>query len=372
MSGAAPAPEAAPAQAGAAGTAAPAGETGAAGGATAAAGAAPQAGAAPATGPAEGAAGAPNLLEEFAERSGATILPYSESTPETLTEQLTGFPTLAFPGHLGKVGRRFTVPFSLTNPGSQERRLTLDSLVSGRARLLVRPAQCVLPPGGTVELAAEVRLPLGLMPGEQVLPVRLGFAEPDVRVSPLEGELSFTFAPAGGLSPLAVYILIAAAALVAAVAVILVLLLLRNQARDRGFARFFAAGAGGQRPIMLKVADQNPYIGSRNIHVVPRGRSMSVGGGGSAFLVYYLPMPRRIGVIRNDGKQYTFIPRRPECFVSLDKPLVGCLDREIVAVSSRGQQVRLVFQEYVSPLERINSLMRSVKRVRAQSASSTS
>jgi hypothetical protein len=32
----------------------------------------------------------------------------------------------------------------------------------------------------------------------------------------------------------------------------------------------------------------------------------------------------------------------------------------------------LVFHEYVSPLEKINSLMRSVQRARAQSASKTS
>jgi hypothetical protein len=310
------------------------------------------------------------LLEAFAESSGATVLPYSESTPETLTAQLTGFPTLAFPPHLGKVGRRFAVPFALASSGPQEWRLTLDSLTSGRARLLVRPAQVVVPPGRTVELPAEVRLPLGLMPGEHTLAVRLAFAESDVRVSPLEGEISFTFAPVGGLSPLLLYILIGAAALVAAIIVILVLLLLRNRARDRGFARIFAAGAGGQRPIMLKVADQNPYIGTRNIHVVAPGRSLSVGGNGSAFLIYYLPMPRRIGSIRNDGRQYTFIPNRPDSFASLDRPLPDCLNREIVALTSRGQPVRLLFQEYVSPLEQINTLMRSVRKARDQSASS--
>ena len=314
-----------------------------------------------------------NLLEEFAARSGSTLLPYSESTPETLTEQLTGFPTLTFPGHLGKVGRRFTVPFTVTNLGPAERRLTLSHLTSGRARLLLRSAVCIVPPGRTVVLEAPIRLPSGFLPGEHVLPVRLAFAEAEVRVSPLAGELSFDYSAAKGISPVVTYILIAGGALLLLVAAVLVLLsLLRNRARDRGFERFFAAGRGGMRPLVLRVVDQNPYIGTRNIHVVPPGRSKSVGGDGSAFLIYYLPMPRRIGCVRNDGKQYIFIPRKPQYFASLDKPLAGCLNREIVALTRRGQRVRLVFQEYVSPLERINSLMRSVRRVRAQNASRAS
>jgi len=316
---------------------------------------------------------APNLLEEFAKRSGSTILPYSESTPETLTEQLTGFPTLSFPGHLGSVGRRFTVPFTVHNPGQTERRLTLVRLFSGRARLLLRPAVCIVPPGQSAVLEAAVRLPRGLLPGELVLPVSLQFAEAEVRVSPLAGDLLLTYVAAGRLSPILLYLLIAAGALaVLAAAVIALLAVLRNRARDRGFQRIFSLARSGRRPIVLRVLEQNPYIGTRNIREVAPGRSKSVGGDGSVFLIYYLPMPRRIGVIRNDGGRYTFIPCKPQYFAALDKPLADCLDREIVALTRRGQRVRLVFHEYVSPLEKINSLMRSVQRARAQSASKTS
>ena len=312
------------------------------------------------------------MLQEFAERSGSTILPYSESTPETLTGQLTGFPTLSFPGHLGNVGNRFTVPFTIQNPARTERRLTLVRITSGRARLLLRPAVCVVPPGQSAVLKAAVRLPRGLLPGELILPVSLQFAEPDVRVSPLTGELSFNYVPAAGLSPLLLYLLIAAGALIVLAAVVALLAVARNRARDRSFRRFFSQARSGRRPIVLRVLEQNPYIGTRNIHEVAPGRAKSVGGDGSAFLIYYLPVPRRIGVLRNEGGRYTFVPRKPQYFAGLDKPLVNCLDQEIVALTTRGQRVRLVFHEYVSPLEKINSLMRSVQRARAQSPSKTS
>ena len=280
---------------------------------------------------------------------------------------------MSFPGHLGNVGRRFSVPFTIRNPGQTERRLTLVRLDSGRARLLLRPAVAVVPPGQSAVLEAAVRLPPGLLPGELVLPVNLQFAESEVRISPLTGELSFNYVSGGAISPVLLYLLIAAGALLVLVAAVIGLLALaRNRARDRGYQRVFAQGRAGHRPVILKVIDQNPYIGTRNIHPVPPGSSKSVGGDGSTFLIYYLPVPRRIGSIRNDGKQYVFIPRRPQYFATLDKPLPDCLGREIVALTKRGQRVRLVFQEYVSPLEKINSLMLSVRRVRAQSASKTS
>ena len=72
-------------------------------------------------------------------------------------------------------------------------------------------------------------------------------------------------------------------------------------------------------------------------------------------------MPKRIGLIANDGKQYTFIPKREEYFPDLREPLPDCLNREIRALSRRGHQVTFLFQEYISPVEEINNLLRSVK-----------
>lgn len=112
----------------------------------------------------------------------------------------------------------------------------------------------------------------------------------------------------------------------------------------------------------MKVESQNPNIGVRNIHRVPPGRKLSVGGDGSSFLIYYLPMPRRIGDVGNDGKRYRFIPKKLEYFPDLEKPLVDCLDKPIRAVSQRGREVVFRFSEYISPLEELNRLMRSVPK----------
>lgn len=321
---------------------------------------------APAAGP---AAPADDLLSVIAGDSGGEIVPYGEGSPEALTERLTGFPTLQFPGHLGRIGRRFEAPFSVTNPNSRALSLTLLQVNSGRARLLSHPVLMEIPGGQTLEFQVPLRLPPFLVGGEQELPVSLSFAEEHLRVSPQEGVLAFDYAAPRGLGPVPFYVLYVLIAAALGFLVFLLTRLLRNRARDVSFRRFYGyGGSPGLRPLVMKVLDQNPYIGTRNIHSVPPGRSRSVGGDGSAFLIYYLPMPKRIGDIRNDGKQYVFVPRRRERFVSLDKPLAGCLNVVIEALSLRDQVVRFVFQEYVPPAEAINRLMLSVRKVRDQSA----
>jgi hypothetical protein len=187
----------------------------------------------------------------------------------------------------------------------------------------------------------------------------------------LEGTLAFEYAPLIGWRearlPLP-YLLYALAALILVGAVVLLVFVIRHRMQDAAFDRLFAGVAETRRrrrsirPLILKVDTQNPNIGTRNIHPVPPGARRSVGGDGSTFLIYYIPMPRRIGEIRNDGKRYIFVPKRPEHFPDLSKPLVDCLEKPIRAVSSRGREVIFHFHEYVSPLEQLNRLMRSVPK----------
>ncbi len=336
----------------------------------------PAAGAAP-EGKAPGAAAPPSsqepaqpesgqdLLRAFADRVGATVLPYSQTTPQELTGQLTGFLTLRFPDPLGKVGRRFTAVFTLSNPGSKEAELSLVAMRSGRMNLLARASTRRIPAGQTVELPAEVRLPLAMSSGDYRLPVSVEFRDEGLRISPLEGTLAFTLAGpvVFGVIPLYLLLIVLAAALI--ILAVVLTLALRNRLRDRTFARVFGPGRGKARPLVLKVLRQNPNIGTRNIHEVPPKSSRSVGGDGSVFLIYFMPVPRKIGYIRNDGRQYIFVPKKLEYFTELKKPLEDCLNREIQAVSLHGHEVRFLFQEYVSPLEEINRLLRSVKSAAA-------
>jgi hypothetical protein len=205
------------------------------------------------------------------------------------------------------------------------------------------------------------------------LSITLDFAEPEVRLSPLQGVLTFEYVPRIRWRLLwdkihLTYLLYALAALVLIGVIVLLIFVIRHRMQDAAFDRLFAGVAETRRrrkslrPLIMKVDTQNPNIGTRNIHPVPPGSKRSVGGDGSTFLIYYIPVPRRIGDIRNNGKQYRFIPRKPEYFPDLSKPLVDCLEKPIRAVSTRGREITFHFHEYVSPLESLNRLMRSVPK----------
>jgi len=318
-----------------------------------------------------GEPGAQDLLEELAEGLSTEVVEMEEpasSASGMLSGRLTGFATLSFPGDLGAVSRRVQVPFAVTSFSDQPLDLTLAAVTYGERNLLAAPARVRVSPQASGQLDASLRLPPGLSPGPQRLPVVLSFSDPEVRISPLRGELLFTYLPSaargswlrGFLSAYWLYVVIAA---VVAALVVFLVLFLRNRMADASFAGFYAPSGRGRkrgRPIIMRVREQNSQIGSRNIHRVPAKSSLSVGGDGSAFLIYFVPMPRRIGVLKNDGKGFVFVPIRTEFFVDLTGPLPDCLGKEIRALSLRGYPVAFSFHEYVSPLEEINRLMRSI------------
>ena len=113
--------------------------------------------------------------------------------------------------------------------------------------------------------------------------------------------------------------------------------------------------------IEMRVSLQNPQIGFRNVHRIPEGAGRSIGGGFSSYLVFLVRLPSSIAEIRNQGGKYVFTPLRAEMFPGISGPIENCLDVEIPFVDSRGRQMTLQFREWVSPLEEINRIMRSVR-----------
>jgi Mg-chelatase subunit ChlD len=323
-----------------------------------------------------------DLLDQLSQQLETEVLEYEDVEKEELTDQLTGFSTLDFPSPLGRVRRRLSAVFLIHNHSSELQRYTLSGVDSSAGEMLRRSVSITVGPDQTGSLKVPLRLPAAIGAGRQNLGVSLQFDDPQLHISPLQGTLSFEYVPRiggfpekGQLSatrqpgqlPL-LYLLIALAALILIGVIILLVFVIRHRLQDAAFDRLFAGVAETRRrrrslrPLIMKVDNQNPNIGTRNIHPVPPGARRSVGGDGSTFLIFYIPMPRRIGEIRNDGKQYRFVPKKADFFPDLSKPLVNCLDKPIRAVSSRGREVVFHFHEYVSPLEALNRLMRSVPK----------
>jgi len=120
-------------------------------------------------------------------------------------------------------------------------------------------------------------------------------------------------------------------------------------------------GPDGEPPIEMRVQGQNPLIGRRNIHVIRDGSRKTVGGDGSDFLLFLNPFPPRIAEIRLRGGRYSFTPRRPQYFPEQAATLEDCLGKPIKAENKDGRSVTLRFRIYISPLERVNRILRQTE-----------
>jgi hypothetical protein len=304
-------------------------------------------------------------LEEFAAELGAEVHIYDQEEKETLSARLTGIPTVTFPQPLGEVGRRFRARFMVSNPGRNDLSFRVVGLEGESGNLLVRNVRVSAGPNQSAEFYLLLRLPADFPAGDHSLLLELLTADPPTRLSPSRGEVSFRYPGSGTVSLLWLFIILGALVLIV-LARLLILLIRKLQ--ELSFAGVFSAtavadarSAAARRPLIMRVIMQNSRIGSRNIHRVPRGATRSVGGDGSHFLIYYLPMPRRIGDVKNVDDSYSFIPRKVEYFPQLKGPLSDCLGRRIEVLSKHGHTVTFYFEKYISPLEEINELMRSIK-----------
>jgi hypothetical protein len=117
----------------------------------------------------------------------------------------------------------------------------------------------------------------------------------------------------------------------------------------------------GTLRVELRVRNQNPFIGSRNIKTLHSGGHKTIGGKSSDFLVFLLPVPKRIADIHYDGQNITIVPVRPAYFPDYQGPIAASMGEEIRIVNDRGNELFLCFERYVSPLEKLNKLLHCIE-----------
>ena len=71
-------------------------------------------------------------------------------------------------------------------------------------------------------------------------------------------------------------------------------------------------------------------------------------------------MPASIAEIRNQEGKYVFTPLEGGDVPGVGGPVEDCLGKEIPFVGPQGREMSLHFREWVSPLDEINRIMRSV------------
>jgi len=158
------------------------------------------------------------------------------------------------------------------------------------------------------------------------------------------------------------WLLLGLAALVLLALVVFLLVRLIQRLTTPSYERELARSIHEGHPLVeMVVIPQNRHIGNRNIHFLRPGATVSVGSGGATFLIYFVPVPRRMAQLKYDGSAYNFIPLKTELFPGLSGPVLDCLGKGIPARSTRGYRFTIVFQRFVPPLDEINRLMRSIR-----------
>jgi hypothetical protein len=112
--------------------------------------------------------------------------------------------------------------------------------------------------------------------------------------------------------------------------------------------------------VYLEVDDQNRNIGRRNTHSLKAGSAYTVGGGKSDFLIFLVPLPPSIGILKFDGKECTFIPKKPRYFPEISgEPVPDCIEKTIRVISDSGYKLSFRFRQYEDPLIALNRTMNS-------------
>jgi len=304
----------------------------------------------------------------LAEELDVEVLPYTEPDEDT-HHRAIGAPQLIFPEDLGKVRHTFTLPLTVRNLSDERILVELVEIIWNGIDLLKKPVSVTVEGEKQKKLPARLHLPSSLEPGQMSLDLAAGFAD-DLRIYPREGTVSITLR--GGnvtavsrsttLLPVLTYIGIAIGGALALVFLFFAVRSLVSRISTIGAASMSTHhGSPSERSIELYVEGQNPNIGTRNVHYIRKNTSASVGGGFSNFLIYMYRLPPRIGLVSRKEERYTFSPVKPEFFENAGE-VVDCLNKDITVVCSSGRKVTIRFRKYVSELEKINMLMRSIRK----------
>jgi len=123
-----------------------------------------------------------------------------------------------------------------------------------------------------------------------------------------------------------------------------------------------AYGNGGPLLLNLFVEDQNTAIGKRNIHSLKPGYSFTIGGGKSDFLIFLVPIPPRIADVSYDGRNCSFIPRKPQYFPDIGSQTIpNCIGKTFRVISDKKYELHIRLERYEDPLQALNKLLCSIK-----------
>jgi hypothetical protein len=337
------------------------------------------------------------FFDTFHDEGNADIVPFTNGKKEDLLVETAGLARIVFPTDLGTVGKKTLVPFVVKNAAQTPLRLELTAVRLGGQDILARPTTADAGAQASGALNAQVEFPAGLADGEQHVTLTLEFRD-NPRLVGTTGTIRLNYQKDRpppvinfnqnmnlliGVFPLWAVLAALGGLLLLLALVLLAVVLVRHRGFHFSVRRTLGADAIGRRAhfghntlkefektsrhsfaIEMIVDMQRRHIGQRNIRTIRRNRSLTVGGGRSAFLVFLVSVPPKIARIHYDGDSFTFKPLKGEYFPGLKGEVPDCLYKEIRAASKKNYPLAITFKRYVSPMQEIKLIF---DRMREQS-----
>ena len=307
-----------------------------------------------------------NFIDDISSDLETAVIEYPDDTDTDASNdsnEFLGNPSIEAPGDIGEIASTATIPIRVKNHDTAEKSVTLEGLYLGNKNILLNRPEAVIPPGGEAVLDAEIQMPEGMDTGSHTLRLRPEF-DSDLRFSPPTIDVAVEFSPGKFRLPKdkSWKYIVLITALIAAVVLIVFFVRRMRLSLDTLFRRGSETVSAGSRQgsaIEMVVEGQNTQIGLRNVHTFSSNSKFCVGGDGSPFVIFLHPFPRCIGEISGNGDNLTFHPRKPSFFPdNSESSVTDCLRKKITAISDNGKRVCFYFRKYISPLERINRIMR--------------
>ncbi|MDX9800624.1 MAG: VWA domain-containing protein [Spirochaetia bacterium] len=283
---------------------------------------------------------------------------------------VTGSPRITYPDNLGKINYHFSLQLLIENFYSYPILLSLDKVLinSSKTNILEKPEKIAIPPKKNKKHSIPLILPYDFATGESKIKIDLIFSD-DNRAFPDSAELQFL------LRSSVFDLIIKARSYI--LKTILVLFIIASIVFFIFILRYYmglsvresykvvkkdietAVKDGKHRPVVMKVEGQNDnLIGNRNIHSFQNGTIKTIGGGSSSYLIFLYKIKGIIAELRLENDKYCFKPAEAIYFPETgNKEIVDVLGYKIKVKTDKGHILNIIFKEYISPLEKINSIM---------------
>ena len=299
---------------------------------------------------------------------------------------ITLAPEIIYPDNIGAVGLSFKAVFEFINHSNESVLLKLTGINSPKGMLFQEPTSVELDSEETKTVTLILKLSNKIEKGNYNIPIELYFND-NLRAYPRKGKLEFSFDPQISSikkeinTRIFLYIFIGIVLLIAVIYILVNIFKsftfsnvhTNKKSGSEGFKQdsfgtpktskkyrnIDSEKKSGQIAIEMIVKNQNRQVGHRNIHIIGEAHPLSVGGAGSEyFLIFIIATGKRIGEIVMEEGIVSFVPKSEDFFPDLKgNKLTNCLSIPIKVINNNGIETSIVFNEWISPVDRLNRIM---------------